>query len=96
MPVYVQLINWTEKGAAAAKDTTQRAQRAREAAQKMGVTLREVVWTMGRYDVVAIFDAPNDETASKFAIGLGVLGFARTETLRGYSEQEIAKIVEGV
>lgn len=96
MPVYVQLISWTEKGASAAKDTVQRAQRARAAAEKVGVKLREVIWTMGRYDVVAIFDAPNDETASKFSIGLGALGFAHTETLRGYSEQEIAKIVEGL
>lgn len=96
MPVYVQLINWTERGAGAAKDTVQRAQRARAAAEKLGVRLREVIWTMGRYDAVAIFEAPDDETASRFSVGVGVLGFARTETLRGYSEQEIAKIVEGL
>lgn len=96
MPVYVQLINWTPQGASAAKDTVQRSQRARAQAEKLGIRFRDIVWTMGRYDAVAIFEAPNDETASKFSIWLGTVGSARTETLRGYSEQEIAKIVEGL
>lgn len=96
MPVYVQLITWTEKGASAAKDTVQRSQRARAQAEKLGIRFRDIVWTMGRYDAVAIFEAPNDETASRFSLGVGALGFARTETLRGYSEAEIGKVVEGL
>ncbi len=96
MPVYVQLITWTERGSSAAKETVQRAWRAREQAQKMGARLREVIWTMGRYDAVAIIEAPNDETASRFALWVGAQGAARTETLRGYTEEEIGKIVEGI
>ena len=96
MPVYVQLITWTERGSSATKETVQRARRAREQAQKMGARLREVIWTMGRYDAVAIIEAPNDETASRFALWVGAQGAARTETLRGYTEEEIAKIVEGI
>ena len=96
MPVYVQLITWTERGSSAAKETVQRARRAREQAQKLGARLREVVWTMGRYDAVAILEAPNDETASRFALWVGAQGAARTETLRGYTEEEIGKIVEGI
>ncbi len=96
MPVYVQLITWTERGAGAAKETVQRAQRAREQAQKLGARLREVIWTMGRFDAVAIIEAPNDETASRFALWVGTQGTARTETVRGYTEDEIKKIVEGL
>ncbi len=96
MPVYVQLITWTERGAAAAKDTLQRTQQARAQAQKLGARLREVIWTMGRFDVVAIIEAPNDETASRFALWVGAQGAARTETVRGYTEDEIKKIVEGL
>ncbi len=96
MPVYVQLITWTERGAGAAKDTVQRAQRAREQAQKLGARLREVIWTMGRFDVVTIIEAPNDETASRFALWVGTQGAARTETVRGYTEDEIKKIAEGL
>jgi uncharacterized protein with GYD domain len=96
MPVYVQLITWTERGAAAAKETAQRASRAREAAQKVGARLRDVYWTMGRFDAVAILEAPNDETASRFALWVGMQGAARTETQRAYTEDEIKKIVEGL
>jgi len=71
MPVYVQLITWTERGSSAVKETVQRARRAREQAQKLGARLREVIWTMGRYDAVAILEAPNDETASRFALWVG-------------------------
>ncbi len=96
MPVYVQFITWTEVGAAAAKETLQRTQRAREQAQKFGARIRDVIWTMGRFDVVAIIEAPNDETASRFALWVGAQGAARTETVRGYTEDEIKKIVEGL
>ncbi len=96
MPVYVQFVTWTEKGAAAARDTLQRTQRAREQAERFGARLREVIWTMGRFDVVAIIEAPDDETASRFALWVGTQGAARTETVRGYTEEEIRKIVEGL
>ncbi len=96
MPMYVALITWTDKGAGAAKESVQRARRAREQGQKLGARLRDVYWTMGRYDAIGILEAPNDETASKFAISLGSLGFVRTETLRAYTEEEISKIFEGL
>src|SRR3970040_817483 len=66
MPVYVQLITWTERGGSAAKETVQRARRAREQAQKLGARLRESIWTKGRYDAVAILEAPNAEGAGRF------------------------------
>ncbi|MDQ7850565.1 MAG: GYD domain-containing protein [Armatimonadota bacterium] len=96
MPVYVQFVTWTEKGAVAARDTVARTQQAREAAERFGARLREVIWTMGRFDVVAIIEAPNDETASRFALWVGTQGAARTETVRGYTEEEIRRIVEGL
>jgi len=96
MPMYVQLLTWTERGSAAAKETVQRAQQAREQAQKLGARLRDIYWTMGRYDAVAILEAPNDETASGVALAVGAKGFVRTETLRAYTEEEIAQIVAGL
>ncbi len=96
MPVYVQLITWTEKGSGAARETVLRARQAREQAQKLGARIRDIIWTMGRYDAVAIIEAPNDETASRFALWVGTQGAARTETVRGYTEEEIGKIAEGL
>lgn len=94
MPVYVQLITWTEKGVGAVKDTGRRAQQLQEQAGKMGIRFREIIWTMGRFDAVAIFDAPDDETASRLALWAGSQGAARTETTRGYTAEEIERIVK--
>ncbi|MDQ7828450.1 MAG: GYD domain-containing protein [Armatimonadota bacterium] len=96
MPTYVQLVTWTERGAAAARETIQRAQRVRTEGQRMGIRFRELVWTMGRFDAVAVFEAPDDETASRFALWVGSQGAARTETVRAYTEPEMTKIVEGL
>ena len=96
MPVYVQLVNWTERGAAAAKQTVQRARRVESQAKKLKIRVREIIWTMGRYDAVAIFEAPNDEAANRFALWVSTQGAARTETLRGYTAGEFAKIVAGL
>ena len=46
--------------------------------------------------VILELEAPNDETASRFALWVGAQGAARTETVRGYTEEEISKIVAGL
>jgi len=65
-------------------------------AQSMGCPLGETVWTLGRYDVVAHVEAPDDLTASAFsALGLriGASGMRRTETLRAFMAEEMQTIV---
>ena len=54
------------------------------------------LWTMGRYDLVLVVDAPNDETMSRLALGLGMLGNAKTETLKAFSAQEMDQILKGL
>jgi uncharacterized protein with GYD domain len=44
--------------------------------------------TLGRYDVVYVFDAPDDLTAAKGLLALGMQGNVRTETLRAFAEGE--------
>jgi uncharacterized protein with GYD domain len=48
---------------------------------------------MGRYDPVAIIDAPNDEAAAKFSIAVGAQGNVKIESLRAFNEHEYEKIV---
>lgn len=96
MPTYVMLFNWTEQGVRAAKDTTKRADAFRAQAEKLGIRLRETLWTMGPYDALALFDAPEDAAASRLAIWMGSLGNVRTLTMRCYTASEMAKLLEGL
>ena len=95
MSTYVWLVNWTDQGIRNVKETTIRAQSFKEAAEKMGVNVKEILWTMGRYDLVLVIDAPNDETISLLALGLGMGGNAKTETLKAFSTQAMDQILKG-
>jgi uncharacterized protein with GYD domain len=43
--------------------------------------------------MVCILEAPNDEAAMEFGLKVGSLGNVRTATLRAFTEEEIAKII---
>ena len=96
MPTYIGLIKLTDQGIRNVKDTTKRAKSFREVAEKAGVKVREILWTMGRYDLVLVVDAPNDETMSRLTLGLGMSGNVKTETLKSFSAQEIDQILKGL
>ncbi len=71
MATFVVLGSFTDQGVRNAKDTTKRADAFREMARKAGVTVKDVYWTLGRFDVVAVIEAPDDETATALTLGLG-------------------------
>lgn len=96
MPLYVSLVNWTGEGVKKVKDSPKRAEAFKAAAKKLGCEVKEILWTMGRYDIVAITEAPDDATISRLALGVAMLGNVRTETLRGYTESEFAEILKGM
>lgn len=96
MATYVSLVNFTQQGIQKVKQSPQRAKAFMAMAKKHGVTVKDIYWTMGRYDLVVAFEAPSDEAASRLMLGVGSLGNVRTETLRAYSAGEFARIVGGI
>ena len=96
MPTYVSLLKWTDQGIRNAKETTKRAKAFQDMAEKMKVKVRDIYWTMGRYDVVVVMEAPDDEAISRLMLSLGALGNVKTETLRAYSTQEMNRILKGM
>jgi uncharacterized protein with GYD domain len=94
MARYISLVNWTDQGIAAFKDTTDRADAAAELAKGLGAELQEIYWCLGPYDIVAILEAPDDETATAFSLKLGSGGHIRTATMRAFSREEMSAIID--
>jgi uncharacterized protein with GYD domain len=93
MTTFVSLINWTEQGIKNFRDTTQRAQEFTKLVEGSGGTMRELLWTVGEYDVVCIADFPDDETAVAALLQVGSAGSVRTNTLRAFNADEMAGII---
>ncbi|MBR0716390.1 GYD domain-containing protein [Bradyrhizobium liaoningense] len=93
MVAYVVLANFTDQGIRNVKDSPKRADAFREMAKTFGATVKEIVWTQGRYDVVTFVEAPDEASIMSLSLSLGALGNVRTETLRAYSAPEMTKIV---
>ena len=93
MASYIALCNFTEQGVRSAKETTQRAEAAQKLAAQFGVTLKSVQWTLGAYDVIAQFEAPDDQSVTAFELALAAQGNVRTQTLRAFSRDEMNSIL---
>lgn len=88
MPSYVMLAKFTDQGIRNIKESPKRQEAFRNLCEKAGVKLKDVYRTMGRYDVVAVLEAPDDVTVSAALYSLGALGNLHTETLRAFTRQE--------
>jgi uncharacterized protein with GYD domain len=93
MVAYVVLGNFTDQGIRNAKESPKRADAFKAMAKTFGVTVREILWTQGRYDIVTIVDAPDELSFLSLTLSLGALGNVRTESLRAFSADEMTKAV---
>lgn len=93
MAMYVSLLQFTDQGVRNVKDTSKRSEAATAEAEKMGVKIINIFWTMGAYDVVVLLDAPNDETVSAFSLKMGSLGNVKSQTMRAFRVEEMESIL---
>ena len=93
MATYILLATYTEQGIKGIKDTVKRTDTVKELARKDGATMKESYWTLGAFDVVGVFEAPDDETMTAFALSVAKLGNVKTQTLRAFSGKEMAGII---
>ncbi len=94
MPHYVVLGKFTNEGMKDVKNGHKRLKEVRERLEKMGGKMVSWYARMGEYDFVAITEMPSDEAQMTSLLANGMLGSARTETLRAFPETELAKMVE--
>ena len=94
MPVYITLMKWTSQGMGGIPAWRDRVEEAERLIEERGGRLIDAYVTLGRYDVVEIFEAPNDETAYQVLIEVARHGQVTTETLRAFTRAEAEKIVK--
>jgi uncharacterized protein with GYD domain len=96
MGTYISLVNWTDQGVKSVKDSPGRLDASRQLAKKYGCELTAFFMTIGAYDMVAMLEAPDDESAARFSLALASAGSVRTTTLKAFSEETYRKIVAGI
>ena len=93
MPTYVMLANWTDQGARQVKESPKRVDAAKRELAEMGGEFKFLYMTMGEYDLVAVYEAPDDAVAARFTLVLGQLGAVRTKTLKAFPEAAFREII---
>ncbi len=93
MATFIALGNFTDQGIRNVKDTVKRADAVREAAQKAGIKMKDIMWTLGSVDMVVVFEAPDDASMTAFALAIGAAGNVRTQTLRAFDRAEMSAVL---
>ena len=93
MPHYISLMRWTSQGMAGLPAWRERVEEGERIIQQAGGALIGVSVTLGRYDVVEIFEAPDDDKAAEILMRLQRHGAEHTATLRGFTREEAEEII---
>ncbi|MGH8933742.1 MAG: GYD domain-containing protein [Egibacteraceae bacterium] len=94
MATYVVLLNWTEQGIKDYPGTVDRGSSFREMVSRAGGQVRELLWTVGEYDIVCVLEVPDEETAVALLLQVGSLGNVRTKTMRAFDADQITGIID--
>jgi len=73
----------------------QRSEAFKTAAKAAGVTVKEILWVQGHYDLVTVLDGP-DEAIASLGLSVAKLGNISSHTLRGFTAAEMEKILAKV
>jgi uncharacterized protein with GYD domain len=93
MAKYICLIKYTVKGIENVKESPKRHDAFKQLCESMGAKVEGVYLTLGRYDLIVIFDAPNPEIVAKIILTSASKGSISTETLAAFPEEEYRRII---
>ncbi|HEX9769311.1 MAG TPA: GYD domain-containing protein [Kiloniellales bacterium] len=93
MTTYIMLLNWTDQGARNVKDSPRRLDAAKKALKEVGGEFKSFFMTMGEFDMVGIYEAPDDAVAARFTLQVGRLGNVRTRTMKAFPESAYREII---
>lgn len=93
MATFVSLVNWTDKGVKEFRESGERADAFTQLVEKSGGSVKALYWTLGAYDIVAITEAPDAESATAVLLQVGSLGNVRTTTMEAFDREAFDRIV---
>jgi uncharacterized protein with GYD domain len=93
MPTYISLMNYTDRGIHEVRKSPQRLDAAKAQLEDMGGTFRSFFLTMGQYDLVLVYEAPDDAISARFQLLLGAQGNVRTMTMKAFPEAAYREII---
>ena len=93
MSTYIMLANWTDQGARNVTDSPRRLDAAKKALENVGGQFKAFFMTMGEFDMIGIYEAPDDAVAARFTLEVGQLGNIRTRTLKAFPETAYGEII---
>ena len=94
MPTYVVLYKFTDQGAKNIKSTVERAKEVEADNQRRGFKIHGMYWTQGQYDFVAVVEAPDDASMLAGLFKVAGAGNVRSETLRAFTADEMAAVLQ--
>jgi uncharacterized protein with GYD domain len=96
MPTYIAMLKWTPQGLQNIKNSTSRLDAARKGFAAAGATMKDFYMVTGKYDMIAVVDAPDDVTLAKAILGSTSQGNITSETCRAFTEEEYRQIMSGL
>ncbi|GLS23542.1 hypothetical protein GCM10007874_65630 [Labrys miyagiensis] len=93
MAYFVTLVHFTDQGARAVKDTVKRAEAFRAMAEKSGVKIHTLLWTLGQYDLVIVAEAGDNPAVVALNLSVAALGNIRSQTLTAFDANQMKDII---
>ena len=90
----VVLVDYTDQGRRAIKDSPDRAEASKAEAAKLGIQVKDLFYTPGGpHDAAIVIEAEGTEPINKFMSSVQSLGNVRMKFIRTFSIEEMRKMV---
>jgi len=93
MPTFITLAKFTDQGIRNIKGTIDRSDAHRATAAKLGVTIKELYWVQGKYDLISIVEAPDDMSMNALSLATASLGNVQFQTMHAITRDEMKQIL---
>jgi len=94
MPTYIVLYRFTDEGAKHIRSTVERAGQVQQENEQKGFRVNGLYWTQGQYDMVAVVEAPDEQSMLAGLFNIATAGNVRSETLRAFTAAELAPALQ--
>ena len=95
MATFITLINFTDQGIRNVKESQARLEAFKALLEAQGGTLKGAYYTQGGYDMVVVVEA-DEAVVMTGNLKVGSLGNVRTQTLRGFSVDEMKGFISNM